>query len=61
MYLHLDSWAGILIFQQTYFSPVLTCCNSNETKFVVTKKKKNNKSSLNSQILIIASHFPQSL
>lgn len=40
MYLHLDSWAGILIFQQTYFSPVLTCCNSNETKFVVTKKKK---------------------
>lgn len=38
MYLCLHSWAGIFIFQQTYFSLVLTYCNSNDSKFSLTKK-----------------------
>lgn len=47
MYLCLDSWAEILILQQTYFSPVLTYCNSNNLiqitpRFAVTKKMKSN-------------------
>lgn len=39
MCLCLDSWAGIFIFQQMYFSPVSTYCNSNDSKFAVIKKK----------------------